>query len=97
MSLFKGGPAYTFVNIYNPPAIFTTIPTIAEVVELNPTLFSPEAAFVFLGNFNLHHALWNDPTSNTHIPQQPGRIISNRPSLHINNGRQPLREVHDIT
>ena len=37
------------------------------------------------------------PTSNTHIPQQPGRIISNRPSLHINNGGQPLQEVHDIT
>ena len=48
----------TFVNIYNPLTIFTTIPTIAEVVELNPTLFSPEAAFIFLGNFNLHHALW---------------------------------------
>ena len=51
----------TFVNIYNPLTTFTTIPTIAEVIDLNPTLFSPEAAFVFLGDFNLHHPLWNDP------------------------------------
>ena len=96
----------TFVNIYNPLTTFTTIPAIAEVVDLNPMLFSPEAAFISLGDFNLHHPLWNDPAleqASHHeadtlldIMTTIGAQLRSQPAIHTYHNSQGASSVIDL-
>ena len=51
----------TLVNVYNPPAIFTTLASLDRLVTTHAPLFQPGAPFVIMGDFNLHHSLWKDP------------------------------------
>ena len=50
----------TLINIYNPPDTFTTLPALTELISTYPQLFTPDAPFVFLGDFNLHLGLLPD-------------------------------------
>jgi hypothetical protein len=51
---------FTFINVYNPPPLFTSIAPLQTLLATCPEL-TPDATFTILGDFNLHHPLWNEP------------------------------------
>lgn len=62
---------FTFINIYNPPSTFSTFEKLEQFILSHPCC-SPDSPFVIMGNFNLHHALWNDPMC-SHLEHQRWR------------------------
>lgn len=96
----------TLVNVYNPPTTFTTIPTLTELIDLHPSLFGPRAAFVFMGDFNLHHSLWNDPAleqynhheaeSLLEIMANMGAQLRSQPMVHTFHNSQGASSVIDL-
>ena len=62
----------TLINVYNPPVTFTPLPALTELISKYPQLFASDAPFVFMGDFNLHHSLWNDlPTAQSTTSRWP--------------------------
>ena len=50
----------TFINIYNPPSTFSSLPPLYDLLA-DPVLLPPNSPFVVLGDFNLHSPLWDLP------------------------------------
>ena len=65
---------FTFINIYNPPSLFTSIAPLQTLLATRPEL-APDTAFTILGDFNLHHPLWNEPNQDRPIEPEAEELV----------------------
>ena len=96
----------TLINVYNPPETFTTLPVLTELITKCPQLFASDTPFVFMGDFNLHHSLWNDPTlQQPNHPQADdlltimasiGAQLRSQPAVHTFHNTQGNSSVIDL-
>jgi hypothetical protein len=87
----------TLVNIYNPPVVFTTLTSLKRFTATHATLFVPRAPFSIMGNFNLHHSLWNDPALAQPDHQEADRLLTLMISLGAQLRSQPTIHTYQST
>ncbi|KAG8951833.1 hypothetical protein FRC04_005525 [Tulasnella sp. 424] len=93
----------TFINVYNPPSSFSTLPLLQPFLE---SAINPDSAFVILGDFNLHHPLWDLPerTANSEpesetlldIMQMWGATLQSQPGIETFHNSSGHTSVIDL-
>ena len=73
---YMNGPTTYFLNVYNPPQSFSSIPFIQPI--LRSTQNHPTH---ILGDFNCHHPLWNN-ANRTHPPESVANKLVDILTLH---------------